>query len=1362
MKKICFLSILAFLPLLTLTSGADSKNASLEAGFNDPAMEYGPRTWWHWINENVSKDGITKDLEAMKIMGYKGAHVVNLPQGGHTAEEGEDVVGSPIWMDKMVHATKECERLGLELSMGSCAGWVAGGPWISGELSMQEIVWRHHYVEGGNTEAIQLPQPTINRDWYSEVAVLAYPSLPGEATPLASLNPIVTSNLDGVDWSALMDGDSESFVELPAWKHDETMRSITFEFPEPITVRSLVLEMHEDSSHRMLQLYISDDGQHWKSLVNAFRWRNHFDPCREERIEGFADQTARFVKLDMPAPTPKVGMKMYELNFLSARLNQIHTKAARQRTQPQISDHTRQVVPAEQIVKIDEVLDLTQHLQADGSLDYTLPAGQWTILRFGHTSNGNEIHPASERAGGLECDKMSVEALHHHMNEGIVKPVFDRLGPLVGEVLLEMNIDSWEAGCQTWTAKFPDEFKERRGYDLRKWLIGLTGRFIESTESTERFLWDYRRTIGDLIAFNFYDAFREYVNDYGLKLSAEAPGIGIPIQCDQIQVQGMMDIPQGEFWLGGGKVDPRFPQWPGGQDNTKEAAVAAHVYGKEVVSCEAFTSFGHHDGFTQYPHILKPVGDRQFCKGMNEIVFHRYVHQPDDRVPGVGLGQFGLNLERTTTWWEPGREWITYLRRCQYMLRQGRFFADVCYYYGEDVPGSAWYYAPRAMDPRQKMKPVLPKGYDYDVCDRTTFDTMWVEDGYVALPSGMRYRYLVLPDHARYTPAALQKVYDLVVAGATVIGPRPSRSASLSNIENADQVIEELAAKIWPLATGAGERRVGKGRVITGKSFETILADDKLEPDFKAMMTNPKGDVRYIHRKIDDGEMYFVASQSEGPEEVVLNFRVSGMQPELWDPSTGERSEITMYKDDGAHTAIPLRLESFGSKFILFRKPATKAPIIALGQNGQRVRNVYGPVNTRNDLSPRLMKVRGEEAQLEAWEFGEYELLYPEGEKSTLVVQGVPSPETIHGAWYVSFQKDRAGPEGRVVFDELVSWTERPEDAIKYFSGTASYKKIINVEPERLASGRRVYLDLGQVNHLAEVVVNGQSLPVLWKPPFRVDISSVAKAGANKVEVKVTNVWKNRLLGDKKLPEAERSTWTLYPFYHNEPDAPLMESGLLGPVRLISSAQVPLSNGLRSKVSKDFRFKDPQAKDLLSWNYRFNEKASWSEDWKVVKGTFELRDQSLIQTATSDSHINTFRALALNPWLGDGVIEAKLKTDFTFPGNDDLALYFRMQDDENGYCARIQSDGFVTIGKIHDGIYTHLKAVQTPISSGQWYDLRVELQGPNISVYLNETKVVTAQDTYSATGLVGFGMCRSSAHGYLGEIRVREIKNDSI
>ena len=1158
LRCVSFFCSLATLGMLTAGHCDPAQNTSpdsLEQGFADPAPEYGPRTWWHWLNDNITIDGITKDLEAMKKLGYKGAHMVNLPQGGPPETHGDDVFGTPQWYTKVDHAVKECERLGLELSFGSCVGWVAGGPWVPAELSMQDIVWRHHFAKGNNQTPIQLPQPTKNRGFYREVAVLAYPTLPGEDQGLASLNVKVSSELAGIDWSAAVDGNPDTFVELPRWKADEQSRTVVFEFPEPIDIRSLSMQIQEDSTMRVLKLHSSDDGKQWRQLIAHTRWQNHFDPAREELIDGFPERKARFVKIELMAPNPKVSMKLYEVNFLSSRLNQIRTKAGRQRTQPTISNPTAQVVAQDQIINPNQILDLTEYLNLDGTLDYTLPEGNWTILRLGHTSNGNEIHPAADHNKGLETDKMSVEALHFHMEQGVVKKTLERMGPLTGKVLAEMNIDSWEAGCQTWTAKFPEEFQERRGYNMRKWLPSLTGRFVGSVDQTERFLWDYRRTIGDLIAFNFYGAFREYIKPYGLKLSAEAPGIGIPIQCDQIQVQGQMDIPQGEFWLGP-KKDPRFPQWPGGQDNTKEAAVAAHVYGKEIVSCEAFTSFGHHDGFTQHPYSLKPVGDRQFCKGMNEIVFHCYAHQPDDREPGMTLGQFGVHMQRSVTWWDQAHDWITYLRRCQFMLRQGRFFADVCYYYGEDVPGSAWYFAPGALNPRTRMLPVLPEGYDYDVCNREILDMMTVEDGMVALPSGMRYAYFVLPDHARYTPEALEKVYELVMAGATVIGPRPSRSPSLNNFPSADQKIQELAAKIWPEGSGPGERQVGKGRVITGKSFEQILAADSLQPDFTATLpgqeaaaeqqkikddfATSKKQIRYIHRKIGEGDAYFIASQSGETEEATLRFRVSGKAPELWDPATGEITHLSHYVDDGKTTTIKLKIDPYGSRFVFFRQVDYKLQLTEISKDGQ----------------PVLLEGNG--LDFTAWQNGNYEAKMADGKKAQASITDLPAAETVPQGWSVSFQKERGAPEGQHAFDQLASWTTHSEEGIKYFSGTATYTKGINISQERLKEDQRIYLDLGDVKYVAEVFVNDQPLGVLWKPPFRVDITDAARPGANKVAIEITNVWKNRLIKDAQLPKEQRVTWCFYPFYHNEPDAPLIESGLLGPVQVMSSKTITL------------------------------------------------------------------------------------------------------------------------------------------------------------------------------------------------------------
>ena len=1152
---------------LAAASSTDTESeASLSAGFLNPPDQFRPRTWWHWINENVTEYGITKDLEAMKRIGLKGAHITNIYQGGPPEAQGEEVILSPAWFKAVEHAARECKRLGLTLGVSSaegCSG--SGGPWVTPELSMQEVVWRHKFVKGPVNGKITLPQPPVNCGYYRDIAVLAFPTLPGDAVPVSALHPKISSNIPDFDWSAAFDGNDETFVTIPKPKAGEESTRVVLEFQTPVPVRSLSTQIQEESQNRVVQLHTSDDGHKWTPSGSIRRWRGEVTSEREELMEGVQGREARFVKIEFMAASPAVAMKLYEVNFQSARLDQIHTKAARMRAQPQISNPSQQVIEKSQQIPLDQIVDLTDRILPSEELDCRLPAGNWTVLRIGHTSNGNEIKPASVKAKGLEVDKMSAEALEYHFNNGMLGKTCERLGPLTGKVFVDINVDSWEAGCQTWTKKFPDAFSKNRGYDIRKWLIALTGRIVGNLDLTERFLWDYRRTVADLLAENFYGKLRELCSKRGLTLEAEAPGIGIPCISDQIQCLGQTDIPQGEFWLSG-SADP-VHGWKGGQDNTKEAAVAAHVYGKEIASCEAFTCFGHHDGWTQYPYRLKPVSDRQFCKGLNEIVFHRYAHQPDDRFPGMSLGQFGLNFERTLTWWEQGRAWIDYLTRCQYMLRQGRFFADVCYYYGEDVPNSAWYFVPDVLDPRQKMKPVLSKGYDYDVCDRTTFDTMRVEDGFVVLPSGMRYAYLVLPDSARFTPGALQQVHELVMAGATVVGPKPSRSPSMNEYPNADKRIQQLAGELWPLAAGPGERRVGKGRVITGKAFETIFKEDSLPPDFSA---NPEdADIRYIHRKTLGNDIYFVCFQKEQAQELVLNFRVTGQVPEIWDPATGRKSEVLMFRDNGKSTAISLRMENFDSKFIVFAKPEKlRESVVELSKDGKLVRSVERPVAAQSELNPEIQGDLNKEAHLIAWESGEYEARFHDGGKSTVTLKGVPEQELVKGSWTVSFQKKRGAPEGDIPFDRLESWTNRSEDGIRYFSGTANYRKTIKVKADRFEKGRRVYLDLGDVKYLAEVVVNDRPLGVLWKPPYRVDITDAAKPGDNTVDVRVTNVWKNRLIGDQKLPVKSRLTWTFYPFY--KPDDSLVPSGLLGPVRLLSSAEVLLIKGMQSFVPLTF------------------------------------------------------------------------------------------------------------------------------------------------------------------------------------------------
>ncbi len=1095
MKPVPHLALFAlFACLLFPSSGLQAVSAPLREEFLNPPDSSRPRTWWHWIDDKVTKEGITKDLEAMKRVGLKGAHITNIWQGGlPDGTAGPACVLTPLWLDLVEHAAKECQRLGLQLGMSSASGCSgSGGPWITPELSMQEVVWSATHVAGGKLQTLFLPQPRTNHEFYRDVAVLAFPTLEGDDQPVLALKPKIISSVPGVDWSPALDGKPETSVTLPPIADGEKY-VLTMEFADPVPVRSLNFHFLEKEKDLNATLSVSEDGQTWRKLVGSRRWQSEVEPGEAELIDGFPEQTSRFVRVEFEGVHR--GFQLRDLNFQSARLAQIHLKAARMRSSPAISNPSGQRLLDGQLIATDKILDLTADLLPGGVLQTTLPEGQWTILRVGHTTNGNKIKPVHPRSTGLEVDKMSASALQYHFDHGMLGAVKKRLGPLFGTVFKDVNLDSWEAGCQTWTAAFPAEFLKRRGYEITKWLPALTGRVVGSVDETERFLWDYRRTVSDLINENFYGEFRNILSKHGVLLEAEAPGIGMPIPIDQIQSLGMVDIPQGEFWLGG-KLNPGDPPYAkGGQDNTKEPAAAAHVYGKPIVSCEAFTSFGKDDGWTQHPFRLKPYADKQFCNGMNEVVFHRYAHQPDDRVPGVSLGQFGLNFDRTLTWWEQGRSWVDYLTRCQHLLRQGRFHADVCYYYGRDVPGSAGYFVPDALDPRKSMKPVLPAGYDYDVCDATIFQQMKVENGEVVLPSGMRYRYLVLPDAARLVPQDIEQIRRLAEAGATLIGPAPSRSPSLADFPEADQVVRKLAAEIWPEGGKPGERRIGSGRIIAGKTFEEILAADGLKPDFTATAASGDASVHYIHRILPEGDVYFVCNLKDRAESVTLSFRNSGRQLSIWDPVTGAVSDNVRTEDDGTTTSVALSLQPHESLFFLF---------------GEKQKDAGKPV-----------AFRAGQTTVNA---------------------------TVDGPWSVTFPAELGGPTEAVVFDKLVAWNEHPDERIKHFSGTATYRKTIRLEEPK--AGSKLLLDLGELPHLAEIVVNGKSLGVVWMKPARVDITPVAKAGDNEIEIRVTNVWKNRLVGDAKLDPAKRITWTTWPFYKG--NETLEVSGLLGPVTVLS------------------------------------------------------------------------------------------------------------------------------------------------------------------------------------------------------------------
>jgi hypothetical protein len=775
----------------------------------------------------------------------------------------------------------------------------------------------------------------------------------------------------------------------------------------------------------------------------------------------------------------------------------------------------------------DESIDPMSFVNLTGQRDWQVPPGNWTILRLGHTSTGVMTDPST--TPGLECNKLSSVAVRHHLEN-----MFDRVmadSPAsVGTTFKQILLDSWERDCENWTDDMPAEFKNRRGYDLTPWLPSLAGMIVGSAELTQRFLWDYRCTLADLVAENHYGEVRKFAHEHKMRLISEAVGIEMPTVADQLLCKKYTDIPMGEFWVNRNHDECI--------DDLKEAASAAHLYGKKLAAAESFTATAENAAWKNDPYSLKALGDEAFCAGINQFVFHRYAHQPwNDRKPGMSMGPWGINFERTNTWWNQGAAWIEYISRCQVLLQRGRFAADLCYFYGEGAPNCV----------RNKLlQPALPKGYDYDVCNADIIlNLMSVKAGLITTPSGMSYRTLVLPPSDRMTLPVLQNLAKLVEAGATVYGPKPECSPSLTGYPGADSELTKLANDLWGSCDGktVTEHAYGKGKIFWGENLEKVLG---VPPDF----TSAKGDLLFIHRQDANMEIYFVSSQENQPITTECSFRVTGKIPELWHPDTGKSETVALYRTENGRTILPIHFDPAGSVFVVFRKDARSAPLITSVQlNGKN------PFADSTKEIVGIPEVADGKVRFTTWKSGAYE--YTKGAGTTVkgTVPELPAPLELAGSWQLTFPPKLGAPL-TATFDHLISWSDCTNEGIKYFSGTANYEKSFSLSEQFLKKGRRVFLDLGSVKNLAEVSLNGKPLGILWKEPFRVEITRAVNRGKNQLKVKVTNLWPNRLIGDQKLPEAQRITWASVSLY--KADSPLLPSGLLGPVKVISAQTVTL------------------------------------------------------------------------------------------------------------------------------------------------------------------------------------------------------------
>lgn len=1134
---------------------------TLREGFINPPASAKARTWWHWLNGNVTKEGITADLEAMKRIGIQEAQIFNADVG---YPEGPATYLSPEWLELFKFAASEAKRLGLELGFHNGAGWSSsGGPWITPEYAMQTVVCSDTLCKGSKKIKIQLKQPATRLDFYKDIAVLAFPN-----------------------------------------------------------------------------------------------------------------------------PQSDVRIKDLDIKSLSGRL--------RNHQEPDIKS-----IPQSALVHRSDIVDLTSKMSSDGLLEWDAPDGEWVILRVGHTPTGAENHPAVIGGRGLECDKMSRKAVDIYW-EGGIKPIIGKLGNLVGTALTNCLIDSYEVGCTNWTTNFDKEFKRLRGYDCISFLPVLAGYYVDGGEITERFLWDFRRAIGDLITENYYGYFSKLCHEHGMKFSVE-PYWG---PFNSMEVGDTGDIVMCEFWSGSLAFF----------DSPKFVASIAHLNGNPIVGAEAFTGNG---GWLGHPAMIKQIGDKAWAAGVNRFIFHTYAHQPWNVGPGVTFGSYGFELNRLNTWWEQGKDYMTYIGRSQFLLQRGRNVADVLVFTGESSPNDA-----------TLMPEITSLGYDYDLIGVSKMMSLTVKDGLIYTPVGGEYRVIVLPESSWMTPEMLMKIEELAKSGALIIGPKPQKSPSLRNYPLCDEQVVWLTEKLWDK------------NLVRDCSIVDILKREKFSPDFSTE-AGLNESIRFIHRFDDGADIYFVTNSLQENRQGTCRFRVTGKQPELWNPETGEMEDIAVWEENSDGTiSIPIQFEPNKSIFVIFRKPITvtehlvktvinvKKQVINPPSDLKIVKAEYGTFlpegvvdvteavanSVHNgklniysgshlssvDPAPGYIKelrleyeLEGKRQEIHAIEgelikvdasnsdelnvvravYGKFDkgihsipVSYPicdvteqvksmvlsgileipvddrfavglsnrgskkelhvvysangeickkyvsEGDKlnlgesvptSKLVSDGskttwitpysgkityttssgktrtiqtdsIPGLIQLVGPWDVSFPHDLKEPAD-ITFDTLASWSTSPDERICYFSGTATYKKKFVLPENLLQSDYSLELDLGVVQVMAEVIVNGKNLGVLWKAPFRVDLHDAVHKGINELEVKITNLWPNRLIGDehflddtewngsciKKWPEwlvkhterqSKRTTFSTWKFWNK--DSSLQPSGLLGPVIIRPYAHV--------------------------------------------------------------------------------------------------------------------------------------------------------------------------------------------------------------
>lgn len=1145
-RTLQFLIVFVLLNTVFITQKSAAQKISpkinLENLLNHPPESAKPWVFWYWMQAAVSKAGITADLEAMKQNGIGGAYLMTI-KGATNPPLLKPAIEqlTPEWWAMVRFAMQEADRLGLKLAMHDSDGFaLAGGPWITPELSMQKVVWSKTHLKGNQNFNDTLSKPASYQGYYRDITVFAYPSPKGENISTETVKPQVTTSLPNVDAAFLTDknnkknfGSNES-----CW--------IQYAFNQPFTCRSITIRTNGNNYQaQRLLLEVSDDGKNFRSLGHLQPPRAGWQDDGFDYTYSILPTTAKYYRFlydkkgsepgaeDLDAAKWKPSLKVRGIELSAeAKINQFEGKNGEvwrigTRT-------TAQEVPDQLCVPLNQIINLTKNLDADGRLNWKIPAGNWTILRIGHTSTG-QTNATGGAGKGLECDKFNPEAVKLQFDKWYGEAIRQAGPELAAKVLKIFHVDSWECGSQNWSLVFAEEFKKRRSYDLLPYLPVMAGIPVQNAAISERFLFDVRQTIAELVSDNFYKTMAGLAHKNGKIFTAES--VAPTMVSDGLLHYADVDVPMGEYWLNSPTHDK--------PNDMLDAVSGAHIYGKLIVQAEAFTTVRM--DWSENPSMLKTLQDRNYTLGINRLVYHVFMHNPwTDRKPGMTLDGVGLYFQRDQTWWKPGKAWVDYALRCQTLLQIGKPVTDIAVFTGEETPRRAILpdrlvsalpgifgkerveneakrlsnqgeplrskpegvtHSANMADPENWVNPL--NGYAYDSFNKDALLRLAkVENGRVVLPGGASYGLLVLPQASQMsmnnglmTPEVLSKLNELVKAGATLlVANQPEKSPSLTHFPAADQEVKQLSDVIWNKqnASFTGDfLSLGKGRIICGPYQKASFENLGLKPDFIAKDSTGKTaeDVAFTHRTSPEMDIYFISNQQNIRRKIELSLRINGKLPELYDAVTNKIYPAGNYRFENGRTELPIQLDANASLFVILRKPV-------------------GNLSTKN--STNWLKLK--------------------------------SIQTLTGSWKVTFDVKNGGPAKPVIFNALTDWSKNQDSTIRYYSGTASYFKTFSYQ---FLGGKNstVWLDLGHIANIAAIKVNGIDCGVAWTAPYRVNITNALKSGVNQLEIEVSNTWHNRLIGDQRLPENKRITWTTAPFRLE--GKPLLEAGLFGPVKLL-------------------------------------------------------------------------------------------------------------------------------------------------------------------------------------------------------------------